>query len=214
MQDLQYDAVLVSPPSKFVAPNVAAQADCLAEVLRHCPDTPAFYYHYPIVYRDDFDLIELYETAQVSCPTLCGCKLSGYVHISPFHSDDQQPPNNHLFTPACGFNRTPVEDVIRLGNYKPDKYSVITTGDANIMRSLELPAIRGAICYSQEAPLYHPLLATYAAGDTEHAKELAAHIGKGRAVTSGLNGELAVVPPASPTAVSVPVSRVLLSSCA
>jgi hypothetical protein len=103
-------------------------------------------------------------------------------------------------------NRTPVEDVIRLGNYKPEKYAVITTGDANIMRSLELPAIRGAICYSQEAPLYKPLLAAYAAGDIERTKELAAYIGEGRAVVGRVNGELAVVPPRSPTAVRVPDS--------
>lgn len=101
-------------------------------------------------------------------------------------------------------DRTPEEDVIRLGNYKPEEYSVITTGDANIMRSIELPAIRGAICYSQEAPLYPPVLAAHAAGDIECAKELVAYIGKGRAVTGGVNGELAVVPPGSPTAVSVP----------
>ena len=94
--------------------------------------------------------------------------------------------------------------MIRLGNYKPEEYSVITTGDANIMRSIELPAIRGAICYSQEAPLYPPVLAAHASGDIERAKDLVAYIGKGRAVTGRVNGELAVVPPASPTAVSVP----------
>ena len=76
-QDLEYDAVLVSPPSKFVAPTIEAQVDCLADVLKYCPNTPAFYYHYPIVYRDEFDLVELFEIASVSCPTLCGCKLSG-----------------------------------------------------------------------------------------------------------------------------------------
>ena len=96
-----------------------------------------------------------------------------------------------------------MEDVIRLGKYKPEAYSVITTGDANIMRSLELPAIRGAICYSQEAPLYKPLLAAYAGGDTKRAEELAAYIGKGRAMTGGLNSELGATPPASPTAVSI-----------
>ena len=101
--------------------------------------------------------------------------------------------------------------MIRLGNYKPEEYSVITTGDANIMRSIELPAIRGAICYSQEAPLYPPVLAAHASGDTERAKELVAYIGKGRAVTGGVNGELAVVPPASPSAVSVP--PVLAEQC-
>jgi dihydrodipicolinate synthase/N-acetylneuraminate lyase len=78
---LKYDAVLLSPPSKFVAPNVQAQVDCLAEVLKFCPNTPAFYYHYPIVYRDDFDLVELFELAAASCPTLCGCKLSGCVSL-------------------------------------------------------------------------------------------------------------------------------------
>ena len=107
-------------------------------------------------------------------------------------------------TSCVDANRTPVEDVIRLGKYKPEKYAVITTGDGNIMRSLELPAIRGAICYSQEAPLYKPLLAAYAAGDIERAKELAAYIGKSRAVTGRVNSELAVVPPGSPTAVRVP----------
>ena len=96
-----------------------------------------------------------------------------------------------------------MEDVIRLGKYKPEEYSVITTGDANIMRSLELPAIRGAICYSQEAPLYKPLLAAYAGGDSKRAEELAAYIGKGRAITGGLNSELGATPPASPTAVSI-----------
>ncbi len=80
-QELEYDAVLLSPPSKFVAPNLEAQVGCLAEVLKYCPNTPAFYYHYPIVYRDDFDLVELYELAKASCPTLCGCKLSGCVSL-------------------------------------------------------------------------------------------------------------------------------------
>jgi N-acetylneuraminate lyase len=46
-QELKYDAVLLSPPSKFVAPRLEAQVACLKDVLRHCPDTPAFYYHYP-----------------------------------------------------------------------------------------------------------------------------------------------------------------------
>ena len=27
------------------------QVACLADVLKHCPSTPAFYYHYPAVYR-------------------------------------------------------------------------------------------------------------------------------------------------------------------
>ena len=47
--DLQYDAVLLSPPSKFVAASPQAQVACLAEVLSECPATPALYYHYPDV---------------------------------------------------------------------------------------------------------------------------------------------------------------------
>jgi hypothetical protein len=100
-----------------------------------------------------------------------------------------------------GARRTPEEEVIRLGNYLPEEYGVITTGDANIIKSIELPAIRGAICYSQEAPLYVPLLEAHAAGDTERAAELAAYIGKSRAVTGAFNTEVGAVPPVSPTAV-------------
>ena len=59
--ELGYDAVLLSPPSKFVAARLVDQIGCLAEVLQHCPETPAFYYHYPMVYRDEFDLIELFD---------------------------------------------------------------------------------------------------------------------------------------------------------
>lgn len=40
--ELKYDAVLLSPPSKFVAANVTAQVACLAEVLQHCSDLPSF----------------------------------------------------------------------------------------------------------------------------------------------------------------------------
>lgn len=67
--ELKYDGVLLSPPSKFVAANVEAQVACLAEVLKHCAEVPAFYYHYPTVYRDTFDLIEV-----------CLTKLKRAVH--------------------------------------------------------------------------------------------------------------------------------------
>ena len=141
--ELDYDAVLVSPPSKFVAPSLEAQVACLAEMLAPCPETPAFYYHYPIVYRDEFDLIELFDAAAESCPTLCGCKLSG----------------------------TPVEEVIRLGTeLDPAKYGVITTGNTNLLSSIELPAIRGAIVYCHEVPLYTPVFEAMEAGDRARAE--------------------------------------------
>ena len=48
---------------------------------------------------------------------LCGCKLSGCT----------------------------VEAVERYGAYSPDTHAVITTGQANLIRSIKLPSVRAAI---------------------------------------------------------------------
>ena len=97
--------------------------------------------------------------SEQSCPTLCGCKLSG----------------------------ASVEVVERLGAYRPDTHAVITTGNTNLVRSIEMPAIRGAILYCHEPPLYFPVLEAHAAGDRERALELEEYIGQSRGIGGAIN---------------------------
>jgi N-acetylneuraminate lyase len=171
--ELKYDGVLLSPPSKFVAADLGAQVACLAEVLAHCSEIPSFYYHYPMVYRDTFDLVELFDLARDTCPSLCGCKLSG----------------------------APVEDIERYGAYRPEEYAVITTGHLNLVRSMRLPAVRGAIVVSYEPPIYKPVLDAYYGGRTEEADALEAYINNSRQVVADLNAQLGAGPGSSATAV-------------
>lgn len=117
--------------------------------------------------------LQLFELARASCPSLCGCKLSG----------------------------TPVEDVERYGAYKPDKYAVITTGHLNLLRSCRLPAIRGAIVTSFEPPIFHPVLDAYYAGDIGTAELLEAYITNSRQPVADLNELLGDSTGASDTAV-------------
>jgi dihydrodipicolinate synthase/N-acetylneuraminate lyase len=170
---LRFDGVLLSPPSKFVSANIDLQVACLAEVLQLCPDTPAFYYHYPGVYRDEFDLCELFERARHSCPNLCGCKLSGCT----------------------------VEMVERYGRYSPSTHAVITTGHTNLLRSLRLPSVRAAIISSWEPPIYRPVLRAHAEGRHDDAQLLEDYIGQSRGPMGELNAELGMSPGVSPTAV-------------
>ena len=60
------------------------------------------------------------------------------------------------------------------GAYKPEEDAVITTGHLNLLRSCRLPAVRGAIVTSFEAPIFHPVLDAYYAGDMETAQLLEA----------------------------------------
>ena len=116
--------------------------------------------------------------ARDSCPSLCGCKLSGtpvelverlgrYRRVS---MSQPCPPAAVGLPDGCGARRS----------RRPDEYAVITTGNTNVIRSIELPAIRGAILYCHEPPLYFPVLAAHAAGDMALAAELEAYIGKVR----------------------------------
>ena len=41
--DLAMDSVLVSAPSKYIAPDLSSQADAVADTLQYCGDLPAFY---------------------------------------------------------------------------------------------------------------------------------------------------------------------------
>eukprot|EP01052_Picozoa_sp_SAG31_P049114 SAG31_NODE_10603_length_1118_cov_1.297350_1_plen_173_part_10 len=56
---LQMDAVLISAPSKYIAPTMEAQAEAVVDTLSQCGDIPGFYYHYPEVYNDHFELLPL-----------------------------------------------------------------------------------------------------------------------------------------------------------
>lgn len=59
---LQMDAVLLSAPSKYIAPTMEIQAEAVVDTLSHCADIPGFYYHYPEVYYDNFELLPLLRT--------------------------------------------------------------------------------------------------------------------------------------------------------
>lgn len=102
-QELKFDGVLLSPPSKFVAPSLEAQVSCLKEVLQHCATTPSFYYHYPGVYRDgQWDLVELFEMAkEMGIANLCGCKLSGCTVEQIEKCKDKEFTSFHLKTPRA-----------------------------------------------------------------------------------------------------------------
>ena len=134
---------------------------------------------WPLFFWPDFGLIlanfdaELFELAKDSCPSLCGCKLSG----------------------------APVEDVERYGAYMPEDYAVITTGHLNLLRSCRLPAVRGAIVMSFEPPVFHPVLDAYYAGRMQEAKELEAYITNSRQPVAALNDLLGDSADASDTAV-------------
>eukprot|EP01052_Picozoa_sp_SAG31_P043663 SAG31_NODE_7346_length_1713_cov_1.447955_1_plen_223_part_10 len=79
---LRMDAVLISAPSKFVAQTMSHQADTVVEILRWCGGIPAFYYHYPALYHDDFDVWELLTAITIRAEqagvhaNLVGAKLS------------------------------------------------------------------------------------------------------------------------------------------
>ena len=76
-EELHFDGALVSVPSKFKPPTLDMHFDCFCAIAAACGALPVYYYHFPAVLHDDFDLAELVAGLQRRWPSVAGIKLSG-----------------------------------------------------------------------------------------------------------------------------------------
>jgi dihydrodipicolinate synthase/N-acetylneuraminate lyase len=75
---VHHSLLQVSPPTTFKAPDMATHCETVAAALAPCVGKlPAFYYHFPKLYNDDFPTVALMEALRARCPTIVGAKLSG-----------------------------------------------------------------------------------------------------------------------------------------
>eukprot|EP00040_Diaphanoeca_grandis_P042996 m.266620 g.266620 ORF g.266620 m.266620 type:complete len:327 (-) comp68442_c0_seq1:22-1002(-) len=77
--ELKFDAILVSGPTTFKAPNLAVHCKTITAAIQPIVGTamPAFYYHFPSLYRDDFPLMEMVIALREACPNMVGAKIAG-----------------------------------------------------------------------------------------------------------------------------------------
>ena len=172
---LEMDAVLVSAPSKYIAHTARRkrfltpqpqrhchadramrwaqethQAQAVVDILSHCGDIPAFYYHYPQVYGDHFDVYELMNDIEaevarrgLTAPNLVGAKLS-----------------------------IPLDEAaaaVETISAAPDNSWGLTVGllDPSLWDSAAMQAV---ILFGWEGPMFHKALAAWEAGDLDGAR--------------------------------------------
>eukprot|EP00039_Didymoeca_costata_P021616 m.2619 g.2619 ORF g.2619 m.2619 type:complete len:323 (-) comp2555_c0_seq1:195-1163(-) len=76
--ELEMDAVLVSVPCKCLCPDIETLISCLKLALAPCSQLPAFYYHFPRVFHDDYlPPAALFQRIRNACPSIVGAKISG-----------------------------------------------------------------------------------------------------------------------------------------
>ena len=162
---LQMDAVLISAPSKFIAHSASHQAEAVVDIMSHCGGIPAFYYHYPAVYGDNFDLYELMRTIEAETvrrgltdANLVGAKLS-----------------------------VPLDDattaINTIGAAADNKWG-LTVGTVDPVL-WDAPAMQAVIVFSWEGPLWRKAFAAYDSGDIDGARSIQEVISKLRADGSG-----------------------------
>lgn len=156
---LAYDAVLVSAPCVFVSPTLELLVESVAQVLARCPDTPALYYKYGPLYKDNYDIGELMEALCRRCPSIIGLKVSGGVPVSELRE-------------VCDQSEAAVA---RFGR----RLAVILTGAGNTLPGLELGA-RAIVAYPWESPMFKHLLGV--ASDSEGGGASATTVAEAQAV--------------------------------
>jgi dihydrodipicolinate synthase/N-acetylneuraminate lyase len=199
---LEMDAVLVSAPSKYIAhtarrkrflplqPQGVAvptgpcwwaqethQAQAVVDILSHCADIPAFYYHYPQVYGDAFDVYELMNDIEaevarrgLTAPNLVGAKLSIPLDEAAAAVETISAAPDNSWGLTVGLLDPSLWDSAAM-------QAVILFGWGACSRPAAWPArvagpgpTRPACACCAEGPMFHKAIAAWEAGDLDGAR--------------------------------------------
>ena len=162
---LRMDAVLISAPSKYVAHTMSHQADAVVDILSHCGATPAFYYHYPEIYGDGFNVHELLtaitiraERAGLTDANLVGAKLS----IGP----------------------EPAGALVHALSVSGEGWG-LGVGLLDPAEFWALPAMRSIIVFSWECALWRKAIDAFERGDVEAASAISGRVAAARKAAHG-----------------------------
>lgn len=142
-QSLEATAVAALAPSYFKPANVSSLVRCCQQIAAACPGTPFYYYDIPTMTGVSLSMVDFLQQAGGQIPNLAGLKFT----------------NNDLVTyQLC---RT-VDD---------GRFNLLWGFDELLLAAYSFGAT-GAVgsTYNFAAPLYHRLLAAFAAGDLETAR--------------------------------------------
>lgn len=137
--------VSFTAPFYFKPANVAALADCCAEIAAEVPDMPFYYYHIPVLTGVGFQMIDLLKAING--------KISNFAGIKYTHEDFM--------------------DFLSCLHFEDGKYDMLWGRDENMLPALALGA-KGAVgsTFNYAAPLYHELIAAFDSGNLLKAQKL------------------------------------------
>ncbi len=142
-QEIGADAVSAVSPVYFKPDSAEALVDSMAEIAAGAPDLPFYYYHIPQLTGVEARMVDFLRLGGERIPTLRGIK---------FTSPD-------------------VEDFRATRELAADRFDILWGLDELLIHGLTAGAT-GAVgsTYNFAAPIYHRVLAAFAAGDLEEAR--------------------------------------------
>ncbi|WP_257669269.1 dihydrodipicolinate synthase family protein [Parapedobacter tibetensis] len=138
------DAISSVAAFYFKPTSVANLVESMVDIAAEAPNTPFYYYHIPALTGVGMDMVEFLTLAEKQIPTLYGIKYTA----STLHEYQ-----------ACL-------------NYKNGKFDILFGYDELLLSALVIGA-RGAVgsTYNYAAPLYQQVMAYFADGELEKAKD-------------------------------------------
>lgn len=142
-QKLQVAAVAALAPSYFKPASVNSLVSCCGQIAAACPDTPFYYYDIPTMTNVNLSMVDFLQQAGGRIPNLAGLKYT----------------NNDLVT----YQMCRAVD--------GGRFNLLWGFDELLLAAYTFGAT-GAVgsTYNFAAPLYHRLLAAFAAGELETAR--------------------------------------------
>jgi N-acetylneuraminate lyase len=146
-QRIGADAVSATPPGYFKPDTLESLIDCTARIAAGAPRLPFYYYHIPALTGVRFDMVAFLRRGGPRIPTLRGIKFSD--------------PSLH--------------ELLACLELEGGRYDIVFGVDEMLLGGLAMGA-RGAVgsTYNFAAPLYHRIMAAFAAGDLTEARRLQA----------------------------------------